>query len=370
MDRLLAPVRGTGKTVRIATKSVRAIGLTERIRDRGGAAIRGVMGYSCREAGFLVERGFDDVLVAYPTMQPSDAKIVAESNARGATVRLVADDPRHLDVANDAARAVGARVPIVVDIDVGYRPLGARYPIGVRRSPLREASEIAAFAERVASRSNLRFAGLLAYEAHLAGVRDEGAGALMDIATRAMKRRAVHDVVARRQEILDELARRKIEAPLFNGGGTGSIETSAHDTTLTEVAVGSGFVDSHLFDGYRGLDLTPAAFFALQVTRVPSPGFITCHGGGFIASGAAGRDRLPIPVYPEGLELTPLEGAGEVQTPLRVRNSARLELGSPVFFRHAKAGELAEHFDSYLLVRGREIVGRARTYRGEGQSFV
>jgi D-serine deaminase-like pyridoxal phosphate-dependent protein len=37
-----------------------------------------------------------------------------------------------------------------------------------------------------------------------------------------------------------------------------------------------------------------------------------------------------------------------------------------VFFRHAKAGELAEHFTEYLLVRGGEVVGEAKTYRGLG----
>ena len=83
--------------------------------------------------------------------------------------------------------------------------------------------------------------------------------------------------------------------PLFNGGGTGSVAWSAEDPALTEVAAGSGFLDSHLFDGFRGLALEPAAFFALQVTRRPAPGLVTCQGGGFVASGAAGPDRLPLP---------------------------------------------------------------------------
>jgi D-serine deaminase-like pyridoxal phosphate-dependent protein len=177
-------------------------------------------------------------------------------------------------------------------------------------------------------------------------------------------------VLALRREIKAELARRGLSIPLFNGGGTGSVAWSVQDPTLTEVTAGSGFLDSHLFDHYRGLALQPAAFFALQITRRPAPGLITCQGGGFIASGSAGPDRLPIPYLPEGLSLLDLEGAGEVQTPLTVPADLAIELGSPVFFRHAKAGELAEHFQEYLLVRGDEVEGRAMTYRGAGQRFI
>src|SRR5207244_2558454 len=125
-------------------------------------------------------------------------------------------------------------------------------------------------------------------------------------------------------------------------GGTGSLAWSAKDPSLTEVTAGSGFLDSLLFDYYRDLSLAPAALFALQVVRRPSPGIVTCHGGGYVASGAPGPDRLPRPWLPAGLELLGLEGAGEVQTPLRLRAGAAPRLGDPVFFRHAKAGELAE----------------------------
>jgi D-serine deaminase-like pyridoxal phosphate-dependent protein len=47
-----------------------------------------------------------------------------------------------------------------------------------------------------------------------------------------------------------------------------------------------------------------------------------------------------------------------------------VRLGDPVFFRHAKAGELAEHFAEYLLVRGSRIEGRVPTYRGMGKCFL
>lgn len=370
VDTLVAPVRRAGKTLRVASKSVRCVEILRRIVARGGGAIRGVMAFSPAEAGYLVDEGFDDVLVAYPTAQASDAALIAEANRR-ARVAIAADAPEHLALLAAAAERAGVRVPVIVDVDVSYRPLGDRVHVGVRRSPLRSPEAVAELAEAVQRSPHLVFAGLMAYEAHIAGVPDHNPLApLLDGAKRALKRLSRGPLREQRAAVRRALERRGIAVPLFNGGGTGSVAWSADDPALTEVAAGSGFVDSHLFDGFDGLALQPAAFFALQITRRPGPGFVTCQGGGLIASGAPGPDRLPVPYLPAGLSLVGLEGAGEVQTPLVVPEGLRLELGAPVFFRHAKAGELAERFTSYLLVRGDRVESRALTYRGAGRCFV
>jgi D-serine deaminase-like pyridoxal phosphate-dependent protein len=138
---------------------------------------------------------------------------------------------------------------------------------------------------------------------------------------------------------------------------------------VTEVTAGSGFVCPHLFDYYEGNLLEPAAFFALEVCRIPEPGVVTCLGGGYIASGEPGWDRLPLPHRPEGLRYVSMEGAGEVQTPLRAPAGTGLAVGDPVIFRHAKAGELAERFSEYLLLDGDSIAARVPTYRGRGWCF-
>jgi D-serine deaminase-like pyridoxal phosphate-dependent protein len=96
----------------------------------------------------------------------------------------------------------------------------------------------------------------------------------------------------------------------------------------------------------------------------------TVLGGGYPASGAAGRDRLPSPHLPAGLELDKLEGAGEVQTPVLGASAERLRIGDVVFFRHAKAGELCERFGTLHLVEADRLVDHVPTYRGEGQAFL
>lgn len=322
------------------------------------------MTYTAAETAYWVDRGERDLLLAYPLARTHDAELVARANGAGATAAVVVDSLEHLDVLAAAARARGVRIPVVIELDVAWRPLGPLLHVGVRRSPLRDTADVVAMARRAAGTPGLGFHGVMAYEAQIAGVSDAGP------AVRAMKAASRADVARVRQRVAEALAQAGLAPALFNGGGTGSLAACAREAPLTEVTAGSGFLDSHLFDAYRGLALEPAAFFALPVVRRPRRGLVTCHGGGYVASGSAGASRLPVPALPPGLRLLALEGAGEVQTPVELGPGVELALGDPVFFRHAKAGELAEHFTEYLCVRGSRVEARAPTYRGLGQCFL
>jgi D-serine deaminase-like pyridoxal phosphate-dependent protein len=361
---LAGPLRGSGKTLRVATKSVRCPDLVLRVMEVAGPVARGLMTYTAAETAFWADRGERDLLLAYPVARAEDAALLASANADGATAAVVVDSVEHLDVLAAAAREARTRIPVVLELDVSWRPLGSAFHVGVRRSPLREVRDVVALARRASTTEGLTFHGVMAYEAQIAGVPDSSP------AVRAMKAASGSDVRRVRGSVARALTEAGLKPVLFNGGGTGSLAACAREEALTEVTAGSGFVDSHLFDGYRGLGLEPAAFFALQVVRRPAQGLVTCHGGGYIASGSAGRSRLPVPALPPGLSLLSLEGAGEVQTPLELGRGSQLAMGDPVFFRHAKAGELAEHFAEYLLVRGDRIEGRAPTYRGLGKCFL
>jgi len=155
-----------------------------------------------------------------------------------------------------------------------------------------------------------------------------------------------------------------------NGGGTGSLESTAADASVTELAAGSGLLGPHLFDTYRGFTPATAAAFALPVARRPTDDIATLLGGGWIASGPSGADRLPKVVWPEGLRMLGTEGAGEVQTPLRGAAARTLQVGDRVWLRHTKAGELSEHLDAFHVVDGDRVVGELPTYRGEGKAFL
>jgi D-serine deaminase-like pyridoxal phosphate-dependent protein len=250
----------------------------------------------------------------------------------------------------------------VLDLDVAYRPLG-RAHLGVVRSPLRDRSSFRALLERAVRAPRLRVVGLMGYEAHVAGLPDTPANV-------AFKALAWPAVVERRREAVALLRAAGVVPEVVNGGGTGSLGRTLSDPSVTEATVGSGFLQSHLFDAIGDLALEPAVFVALEVVRIPDATHVTASGGGYAASGTAGHDRLLQPYLPRGMSLLDREGGGEVQTPLDVSKAERApRAGDPVIFRPAKAGEIAERFREHVWISGGTIVGRSPTYRGEGWTF-
>ncbi|MCI0572081.1 MAG: amino acid deaminase/aldolase [Myxococcaceae bacterium] len=359
--------RAGGKPLRVASRSVRSVQLLELVL-REVPGVHGVLCFSAREAAFLAGRGLTDLLVAYPTVDAGGLAEVCQQLAKGALITLAVDCAEHVRRAGEAARAAGVAVPLCIDVDMSSSYPGLHF--GVRRSPLREVREVVALARTAASTPGVRLEGVIGYEAQIAGVQDAAAAqGPRNAVIRLLKERSFSAVVARRTAVVKALAREGFSLRFVNGGGTGSLERTREDPSVTELAAGSGLFAPALFDGYRDFRHLPAAGFALPICRIPAPGLFTALGGGYVASGAAGPDRLPQPYLPEGMRLLPHEGAGEVQTPLAYGGPQPLGLGDPVFFRHAKAGELCEHFNTLVLLSEGRVVGEALTYRGEGRCF-
>jgi len=357
--------RAAGTPVRLATKSVRTRALQERALRAG---LRGQLCFTLPEALWLADLGATDLVVAYPTADRTALRALAHG-PHAATVAVMVDSRAHLDLIRSATRG-GAPVRVAIDVDAGWWPLRGRVRIGAKRSPLRTPQQAASLAAEIVARDGVELAGLMCYEAQIAGVGDAPPGrAPLGAAIRAMQRASARELAARRAAIVAAV---RAVAPLgfVNGGGTGSVHRTAAEPAVTEVAAGSGLLGPTLFDAYRAFAPRPAAFFALPVVRRPSPGAATVLGGGYHASGPPGRDRLPRPVLPAGLRLDRAEGAGEVQTPLLGPGAAALRVGDRAWFRHAKAGELCERFAALHLVAGDEVVDEVPTYRGEGRTFL
>lgn len=363
--------RAGGKPIRVASKSLRCRALLERVLggDRGFA---GVMNFTLPETLWLAEQGFENLLLAYPT---SDTGALAElalrsvANPSGAPMVMV-DSVEHLEMIESVLGAGAAPVRVCIDVDASWWALGGRIKVGPKRSPVHTVEQAVALASEIQRRAQLELSGLMAYEGQIAGVGDEPAGQrLRGAAIRFMQRRSAAELAERRHAIVAAI-RDFAELPIVNGGGTGSLELTAAEEAITEVTAGSGFYAPALFDHYSRFTLTPAAGFALSVVRKPTPGAATALGGGYLASGSGDAARLPVPWLPDGLRLDPEEGAGEVQTPLLGSAATRLSIGDRVYLRHAKAGELCEHFDVLHLIEGNEIVDAVPTYRGEGKTFL
>ncbi len=367
-----ATQKGTGKTIRVASKSIRCVDLLRRIFDLGGPAYKGILAFTMEEACFLIDQGFDDIVVAYPTVQPSDLDLFCTYTKKGITLSLMADSRTHLDTLSQAGVKSGVRLPVCLDMDMSFRPFGAKVHLGVRRSPVRTPEDLLALARYAIGLSGIRVAGLMGYEAQIASLNDDLPGqGVKNRLLRLFKGWSIRELTRRRAGLVKAIASLGVDLEFINGGGSGSLASTGKDPAVTEVAAGSAFFAPGLFTYFNEVAFEPAAFFGLQVTRLPAAGMVTCLGGGYVGSGEVNQNRLPWPVMPQGLSYLPMEGAGEVQTPLLLpKDAPELKPGYPVFFQHAKAGELCERFNSLYLVQNNEIAGAVPTYRGQGMAFL
>jgi D-serine deaminase-like pyridoxal phosphate-dependent protein len=362
--------RASGKPIRLASKSVRCRSLQERVLEAEG--FRGTLSFTLPEAMWLASHGFDDIVVAYPTADRGALRALRSLLTTDSSLKLtlMVDSPTHLDFIDSALGEAPPPVRVCIDIDAGLWLVGGRVRIGAKRSPLHSVGQAVDLAREISKRDRFRLVGLMAYESQVAGVGDAPPGRpLRGLAVRAMQKKSMAELADRRAAIT-EAVRDVADLEFVNGGGTGSVELTAREQGITEVAAGSGLFAPGLFSAYSRFDPSPAALFALSVVRLPGPRVATVLGGGYIASGPADKTRLPQPYLPEGLNLDPQEGAGEVQTPLTGKAADALRVGDRVYFRHAKAGEMCERFDRLYLIDGERIVDEVPTYRGEGRCFL
>ena len=354
--------RAGGMPIRLASKSVRCRSLTDAVLALDGFA--GILALTLAEALWLAET-HDDVVVGYPTADRAGLARLGADSGLADRVTLMVDSVDQLDLIERASPS-GGPIRVCLDLDASLRLLGCLVHLGPRRSPVHTAEQARTLAAAIVARPRFRLVGLMAYEGQIAGIGDNAGSRLNRMQIRAMQARSRAELAHRRAEAVAAV-RTVADLEFVNGGGTGSIDSTAAEDAVTEVAAGSGLYGPTLFDGYRGFSPVPAAFFVTEVVRIPTSGTATVQGGGWIASGVPGPDRAPSPVWPTGLSLTPREGAGEAQTPLVGGN---LKVGDKVWFRHAKAGELCERVNELHLVENGSIVATVPTYRGEGRAFL
>ena len=362
----------TGKKIRVASKSIRCVELLKRIFDKGGSGYQGILAFSVEEAAFLADHGFNDLIVAYPTVQPSDLALLVDLTCRGVQVSQMVDCQAHLEALAAAGWSAGVTLKACLEIDMSWRPMGRRIHLGVRRSPVRTPQEARTLADTAAALVGVAIDAAMGYEAQIASVNDRLPGRFFhNRLMRLIKHLSVKELTRRRRCIVEVLVQAGHRLRAVNGGGSGSLVSTGADPIVTEVSAGSAFFAPGLFGNFHEVRFQPAAFFALQVVRIPAAGMITCAGGGYVASGQVGPEKLPWPVMPPGMRYLGIEGAGEVQTPMRLGSGAFAPaLGDPVFFQHAKAGELCERFNTLTLVADDRLVAEAATYRGQGQAFL
>ncbi len=357
--------RAHGKPIRVASKSVRSRALIERALGNDGYS--GILAFTLAEALWLAAE-HQDVVVGYPTADLPSLRALAADPVLAERVTIMVDSVAQLDLARAVLGAGSPPLRVCLDLDASLRLAGLVH-LGMRRSPVHSVSEIRELAQVVADDDRFRLVGVMAYEGQIAGLPNNTGHLPRRAAVRGFQRLSAQELRSRRARAVEAVCEVG-ELEFVNGGGTGSLESTSAEDVITEVAAGSGLYAPTLFDGFGHFELDPAAFFVLSVVRRPGPSHVTVLGGGWVASGPAGDDRVPTPWWPTDLTLLPEEGAGEVQTPLTGAGARSMQVGDRVWFRHAKAGELCEHVSEVMLVSGDSVIGAVPTYRGEGRVFV
>lgn len=356
--------RANGTPIRLASKSVRIPELMRRILDLDG--FQGILAFHIGEALWLQDQGLaDDIVVAYPAVHRAALADLAANEVARQAITLMVDSVAHLDFID---QVVPGHAPLRVCIDIDASLQIGPIHIGALRSPVHSPAQAEALAAEIVSRPGFQLVGVMAYEGQIAGTTDTSP------AVSVMKAISARELAARRRKAVSAVQRVLATAgerlEFVNGGGTGSIESTRSEAAITEIGAGSGIIGSGLFDHYKSFQPEPAEWFVVPVVRRPTADTVTVSGGGRIASGVIGQDRLPVVDWPAGLSMSKLEGPGEVQTPLTGPAARNLCLGDHVWFRHAKAGEQTEFTNSVMAVSKGEIIGEWSTYRGLGLTFV
>lgn len=347
-----------GKTIRLATKSLRSLEVIQHLLT-SSPIFQGLMTYTLEESLWLRERGMNDILMGYPSTDTASLRELAKDPSG---IVLMVDHLEHLNYLQKIADEENGAFEICVDIDLSMDLPGVRF--GVFRSSIQKQNELENFLIHLQSCKRLKLVGAMGYEAQIAGVGDRSW--LM----RLLKKLSLPQLQKRRKDFIALIRKHGHKLRIVNGGGTGSLKNTTTEEDVTEVTVGSGFYAPTLFDHYNDFKLSPALTYSLPVVRKPNRKMVTVLGGGYIASGELHPNKTPTPYLPKNLKLLKHEGAGEVQTPLYLPEGLNLDVGSRIFFRHAKAGEVCERFNSIYVYQNGTIIKEMKTYRGEGKCFL
>lgn len=355
-----------GKQIRIATKSIRSIEVLRYIQKKLVNVV-GFMTFTAAETLFLLEQQFDDLLLGYPVMEEATIRRLLHFVKEGKIVTFMVDRPEHIQLLAKLGQEIGVRVQVCIDLNVS-NDFKVLY-FGTKRSSLSSLETLTTFLQTIQNTPVIEVVGAMGYEAQIAGVGNRPANALKGRVIEVMQVQAKKQVTQFRRLAIAHIKAYFPNLRFVNGGGSGSMTYTNQQKEVTEITVGSAFYAPALFDQFTHLQLEKAAGFALRVTRMPEKNIVVCHGGGYTASGAIGMDRLPVFYDPTTFAYLSLEGAGEVQTPIKVKGKS-INIGDTIYFRHAKAGELCERFQVLHAIRGDKYAGHYTTYRGDGQCFL
>jgi 3-hydroxy-D-aspartate aldolase len=211
--RMQERIAGTGLRLRPHAKTHKSTAIAN-LQVAAGAV--GVCCQKVSEAEILIDGGIGDVLISNEVIGAAKLDRVA-ALARRAKVGVCVDDLDNVEQLAAAAKKFGAKLDVLVELDVGAGRCGVA-----------TAAEVVRLAAAIAKARSLRFAGLQAYH-----------GSAQHLRAHAERRRAIDSAAGKVSDAVEELRRNGLECGIVSGAGTGSFEFEIESGVYGELQVGS-----------------------------------------------------------------------------------------------------------------------------------
>ena len=328
LDRMDAALAGSTISLRPHAKSHKCPEIALRQIKRGAV---GVCCQKVSEAEAMVDGGVADVLIANEVVGGTKLKRLV-ALAKRARVAVCADDPGNVAALDEAARAAGVKLDVLVEINVGANRCG----VEPGEPSLR-------LAQAISHSRNLRFAGLQAYQGaaqHLRKVED--------------RRAAIEAACARVRETTELLEDARIKCDKVTGAGTGTFLFEAMSGVYHELQAGSYiFMDAD----YAKNDWTESGiprfehslFVWTTVMSSPAPERAVVDAGLKASSVDSGMPRV---AEVEGVEYVK---ASDEHGVLKLGDKARLALGDKLKLIPGHCDPTVNLYDHYVCVRGGKV---------------
>ncbi len=328
LDRMDASLAGKKIKLRPHAKSHKCPEIALRQMKRGAV---GVCCQKVSEAGAMVEGGVPDVLIANEVVGAAKLRYLA-ALAKRAKITVCADDAGNVAALDEAARAGGVKLDVLVEVNVGANRCGV------------EPGEPAArLAQAIAQSKHLHFAGLQAYQG--------GAQHLRKVEERRAAIEGACDMVKRTTDLL---AKAGIACERVTGAGTGTYLFEAASGIYHELQAGSYiFMDVD----YAKNDWTESGiprfehslFVWATVMSKASATHAVVDAGLKASSVDSGMPRVADVAGVEYLKASDEHGV------LRLDAAARLAVGDKLKLIPGHCDPTVNLYDHYVCVRGGKV---------------
>lgn len=332
---------GPKKTYRVVVKSLPSVPLLEHVMRR--AKTRALMVFHQPFLNAVAESFPDaDVLLGKPMPVAAartfyDQLGAAPYDAAG-RVQWLIDTRERLLQYQALARELGVKMRVNVEIDVGLHRGGLPEPAAL--GPALDAIQ--------ADPEHLVFAGLMGYEAHLSGQQAD------------LDHPAVRRVLSSYRGFLDVARGRNValEGLTLNGAGSHTLRIYERDTTMNDLAAGSGVVKPTDFDTHHLADNVPALFIATPILKrydgnpfmaEPPPNMARLYYiyGGYWKARMVSPPEIGDPIY-----------QSTNQSPIATSSEVDLEVDDYMFLRPTQSERVMLQFGDLLTVKDGELSAR------------